>query len=232
MKTPIRTLATATLLMLSLTACTGGDDADPPGGPPLVVNEDGTSQVDGSALASNLDGLPQESVSEAEKASLAYMREEEKLAHDVYAVFDAAWGGQLRVFGNIASSEATHTAAVLQLLKRYALPDPAAGLPPGRFANATLQGLYADLVAKGSPSLTQALMVGAQIEELDIADIQAALANIDNQDIRLVYENLMKGSRNHLRSFVKTLGQQGVAYTPVYLSGAAYEAIVSSPIER
>ena len=100
------------------------------------------------------------------------------------------------------------------------------------FANADLQQLYLDLLQQGTPSLVAALQVGAQIEELDIVDIQTALETVDNQDIRLVYDNLMKGSRNHLRSFAKTLAQQGATYTPLYLSQDAYTAIVSTPIER
>ena len=101
-----------------------------------------------------------------------------------------------------------------------------------QFANATLQQLYLDLLQQGTPSLVEALQVGAQIEELDIVDIQKALETVDNQDIRLVYDSLMKGSRNHLRSFVMTLTQQGTTYTPQYLSLDAYTAIVSTPIER
>jgi hypothetical protein len=63
-------------------------------------------------------------------------------------------------------------------------------------------------------------------------DIRQALVGIDNQDIRLVYENLEKGSRNHLRSFVNNLQQRGVTYSPQYLDAAAYTAIVTSPTER
>lgn len=232
MKKTILQFAAASITALTLVACGGGDDATPAGGPPIIVNADGTTNFEGTALASSLSALPLEALSEAEKASLAYMREEEKLAHDVYTRLDSLWGSQVRVFGNIANSEATHTEAVRQLLIRYGLPDPAANLTEGMFANATLQQLYHDLVAQGTPSQVAALRVGAQIEELDIVDIQTALNDIDNQDIRLVYENLMKGSRNHLRSFVKTLTQQGESYSPIYLSQEDYDAIVTTPIER
>ncbi|MFC7411264.1 DUF2202 domain-containing protein [Hydrogenophaga atypica] len=197
-----------------------------------MVNADGTTSFDSTGLASSLSTLPLEDLSEAEKASLAYMREEEKLARDVYSRLDSFWGSQVRAFGNIAKSEATHTEAVRQLLIRYSQPDPAAILTEGMFANATLQQLYYDLVAQGTPSLIAALKVGALIEELDIVDIRSALESIDNLDIRLVYENLMKGSRNHLRSFVKTLVQQGETYRPIYLSQEDYDAIVAAPTER
>lgn len=73
--------------------------------------------------------------------------------------------------------------------------------------------------------------MGAEIEEVDIVDLQAALVYVDNQDIRAVYGNLLKGSRNHLRAFVLALQQQGVVYTPQYLTPADYQAIVGTSIE-
>ena len=47
------------------------------------------------------------SLSAAERAALQYIREEEKLAHDVYVTLDGLWG--LRVFSNITASEQQHT---------------------------------------------------------------------------------------------------------------------------
>ncbi|MBP8141278.1 MAG: DUF2202 domain-containing protein [Acidovorax sp.] len=232
MKLTILRFALASITAVTLVACGGGDDATPAGGPPVYVNTDGTTNVDSTVLDSSLSALPLEDLSQAEMASLAYMREEEKLAHDVYARLDSLWGSQVRVFGNIAQSEATHTEAVRQLLIRYNVPDPAAISTEGMFANVTLQQLYYDLVDQGAPSQVAALQVGALIEELDIFDIRSALELIDNKDIRLVYESLMKGSRNHLRSFVKTLTQQGEIYSPIYLSQEDFDAIVTTPIER
>ena len=145
---------------------------------------------------------------------------------------DARWGASTRVFGNIANSEATHAEAVRQLLLRYSLVDPAATLAAGLFQNTTLQGLYTQLAASGAVSLIEALKVGAAIEEIDMIDIDTALLNIDNQDIRLVYDSLLKGSRNHLRSFVSNLSNQGVTYVPQYMAEADYLAIVTTPMER
>ncbi len=55
---------------------------------------------------------------------------------------------------------------------------------------------------------------------------------MDNQDITYVYENLMKGSRNHSRAFTRTLSRQGVIYTPQVLDAEAYKAIISGEWER
>ena len=57
-----------------------------------------------------------------------------------------------------------------------------------------LQTLYQSLIDLGSQSRVGALWVGVHIEEMDIADLFAALGRSNNDDIHLVYENLMKGS--------------------------------------
>lgn len=177
-----------------------------------------------------IQGLPLQDVDAAEEVDLLHMREEEKLARDVYVAMDDLWG--LRVFRNISGSEQTHMDAVLNLLDRYSIPDPVGDNGPGVFEDATLQQLYHDLTAQGNTSLNDALWVGATIEDLDIKDLQDALERTDNEDIATVYQNLMKGSRNHLRSFVALLSGNGISYEPQFISQADFEAIVSTPRER
>lgn len=217
----------ASLVTLALAGCGGGESDG-------VGTADNTSGpvTSSAALTMKLATLPVETLSVAEQESLAFMREEEKLAHDVYIHLDGLWRGYTKVFGNIAESEASHTESVRQLLVRYHLPDPAASLAAGVFQNATLQSLYNKLVAAGSVSLVEGLKVGATIEEVDMIDINKALLEVDNQDITLVYQNLLKGSRNHLRAFVSNLDKQGVTYVPQYMAVADYLAIVTTPIER
>ncbi|MGD9754264.1 MAG: DUF2202 domain-containing protein [Acidimicrobiia bacterium] len=163
-----------------------------------------------------------------EVASLVWMREEEKLARDVYTTLGELWGVQ--IFDNIAASEQSHTDAVLRLLDAYGIADPAAGAPVGVFSDPALQQLHDELVAKGSLSLTDALAVGATIEDLDIVDLQERATEV--ADIDAVYAELEKGSRNHLRAFVSQLEAQGGGYSPQYLSPEAYTAIVTSATER
>ena len=80
-------------------------------------------------------------------------------------------------------------------------------------------------------SLIDALKVGVEIEELDMRDIAAQMVDIDNADILMVYDNLLRGSRNHLRAFMKVLTQQGGTYVPKYISQEEFDAIVNSPVE-
>jgi hypothetical protein len=179
-----------------------------------------------SSVAVNANGL-----TDAEIEGLLYMREEEKLAHDVYVTFYDMWG--LQLFNNIASSELSHTDAVKNLLNMYNIDDPAVGAAVGVFTNPTLQSLYNDLVATGSKSLADAIKVGAAIEEIDILDLQQNLTGMTNTNIRQVYENLLKGSENHLRAFTSTLTRQtGETYAPQYLSEAVYNAILSESVQN
>ncbi len=170
--------------------------------------------------------LPYQNLSEEEINGLLYMREEEKLAHDVYAYAYDMYG--IRIFSNIASSESVHTYMVSVLIEKYNLTDPAENEPEGVFQNETLQSLYYTLISRVNQSAEEALIVGANIEELDIVDIKAWINKTDNQDIEYVYTQLINGSGNHLRAFVSTLeNNYGYTYQPVYLSQEEYERIIN-----
>ena len=197
----------------------------------LDVDNDGNTHVDGNALQDELDRLPKEDLSAEERAGLSFMREEEKLAHDVYISLYSKWG--TKIFTNIAASEQTHTDAVLLLLEKYALEDPVGSNEIGVFSDKVLQELYDDLIESGNVSQTEALMVGTAVEEIDILDLLTQLDSyVDNEDIELVYESLLKGSRNHLRAFVKNLANKGITYAPRYMSQEAYDEIINSEMEN
>ena len=171
-----------------------------------IVDEDNTTSVDPTALDHAFSGTSTTDLNEAEIDGLNYMREEEKLARDVYLMLYEQWG--IRIFQNIAGAEETHMSAVADLLERYGLPDPAADTAVGEFSNPELQALYDQLMEEGSRSLADALRVGALVEEVDIIDLEDYIAQTDNEDVLLVYQNLLKGSYNHLRAFTSTLEKQ------------------------
>ena len=133
-----------------------------------------------------------------EAAHLLYMREEEKLALDIYQALYSKWN--VRIFSNIAASEQRHFDALGTLIRRYGLSDPAQ-TTAGVFTNPDLQKLYNDLLADGELTLTDALQAGVTIEETDIDDLKAAIADTDNRDLLTVYGNLLNGSANHLSAF-------------------------------
>ena len=168
-------------------------------------------------------------LSVAEAESLTYMREEEKLARDVYLTMQDYWDN--RVFVNIAEAEQSHADAVASLLEQYGLVDPALDAI-GYFNNSDLQALYDKLVTRGLASELEALRVGGLIEEVDMHDIQHAIDEAEHEDIRTVYENLICGSRNHLRAFVDAIERQHVDYQAQYLDQDEVDAIVDSPMEH
>jgi hypothetical protein len=193
-----------------------------------LVGSNGDVNV--SLMYSSINAFPKQPISEEEKEGLIEMREEEKLARDVYLTLYNKC--KLQIFKNIAESEQTHTDSVKYLLDRYGIEDPVKSDEIGKFSNPKFEQLYKDLVEKGSKSEVDALIVGATIEDLDIADLEHWLNRTDNEDIKFVYENLMKGSRNHLRAFVRMLNNYGVNYSPQYISKEEYEQIINSQMER
>ena len=159
---------------------------------------------------------------------LKFMREEEKLARDVYDHFYVLWSSN--IFDNISNSEQVHMDRVLDLLTLHGVEDPAQP-EAGVFSNQELQELYNTLIEAGEESLVDALVVGATIEEVDMVDIQNLLEQTEDENIQCLYGNLLKGSRNHLRSFYNKLVGLGIIYTPQFLSEDDFYAIVNTPHE-
>jgi hypothetical protein len=122
--------------------------------------------------------------------------------------------------------------AMLTIIKKYNLVDPMDTSPRGVFKDASLQTLYTSLVTQGNTSVLAAYQVGALIEELDIHDLNSSISVTNNQDVRMVYDFLNKGSRNHLRSFYKNITTAGGSYTPIYITQAEFDAIINSPTEK
>lgn len=143
------------------------------------------------------------SLTDKEKIDLVHMREEEKLARDVYQKMIDKWN--LKIFVNIRESEQTHMDQIKILLDRYGVADPVSNNEVGSFSDPKLEGLYYQLVEQGEQSIADALNVGVFIEELDIDDLGVALNNTNHHDIRNVYTNLQEASRNHLESFESSI---------------------------
>ena len=192
----------AAISVVALGACSSGQsgnlNGDGPGSVgsgagtgagPAQVGSDGVTNIPAGSLQPQLDALPKGTLTAEEQAGLIWMREEEKLAGDVYATLYDKWSTP--VFTNIAAAEQTHTDAVKALLDRYAIADPSAGKAAGTFTNPDIQALYTTLISQGSTSRVAALAVGAVIEDLDIADLQARATT--TPDIALGVRQLGEG---------------------------------------
>lgn len=173
-----------------------------------------------------ISALSDTDLSLAEIEGILFMREEEKLARDVYIYLADMWN--MNIFSNISNSENTHMEAVLTLIDLSNLEDPVQENDLGVFANQDLQTLYDDLTTTGSQSLADALLVGGAIEEIDILDLQKYLEQTSNSAVIEVYQNLLRGSINHLNSFVRNYERQtGETYQPQFLSQEEYQEILS-----
>ena len=211
-------------------------------------NNSGNNSTDSSTLLDT-----------TEASHLTFMREEEKLARDVYLTFAGMWPDQ-PLFYNIATkSEQTHTDTMRDKLAQYGVEDPnpdTNNLPDslGAFSD-TEWGRYFDvkfreLTAKGGNSELDALYAGAFIEELDMHDIaecpevMTAAGYPDpcglnyTEELGLInaYSFLIDGSEGHLRAYVGQIEavEGNCTYEAQYLSQEEVDAILgrTCPINK
>jgi len=167
----------------------------------VVVSIQSQNKHEGNCIQ-KIDSIKYE-LSSQEKDGLIYMRLEEKLARDVYLSLGKIY--KQKMFINIPESEQRHMDAVKALLDKYSIVDPVNDNEIGSFTNADFKKLFDELVIKGQKSFKDAMLVGKEIEELDIKDLDIRLLQTNNPDIKIIYENLKKGSENHLRAFTRHL---------------------------
>jgi hypothetical protein len=142
-------------------------------------------------------------LSTAEVDTLKFMREEEKVARDVYSALSPYYPGT-NVFKNIAASEQKHFDAIGEKLVLYGIDDPASD-QAGVFNNPDLQAMYDALLIEGMSGYEEALGVGVTIEEEDIVDLELAIAGTTSKPLILTYKHLLNGSESHLAAFTKLL---------------------------
>jgi hypothetical protein len=173
-------------------------------------------------------GQSADSLTTLEAEHLLLLREEEKVARDVYERLYQQWG--IYAFSNIAAAEQRHMDSVLMQLQKYGLTDPA--LQPGVFSNQDMQALYDTLISQGTASEMDALLTGALIEEVDMQDLHEMIDATDNSGLISLYEKLLCGSRNHLRAFVSQIESRGMVYQAQVMDQADVDLIVDSSMER
>ena len=139
-----------------------------------------------------------------EIANILYMRQEEKLARDVYLTFLEQYG--TTIFANISDSEQRHMDAVKRLIDLYQLEDSASDDTIGVFSDPEFTLSYQELTDIGADSLAAAFSVGVSIEEQDIADLEETLTQTVMINVTRVFENLLAGSEKHLAAFNRNLG--------------------------
>lgn len=235
-KTLLNTILFSLIVTFSLTGCNADDKSSP--------TESGSTQFQSILSDGDSDALIQSDeatltayanskkvvyvdLSDSLTDGLVKMREEEKLARDVYTYLYTKWNRI--VFKNITRSEQVHMNAVKLLLDSYSIPDPVGTNGYGVFTNPVFTQLYQDLTTRGEVSLIEALKVGGAIEEIDLLDLKhELLISAGFPDVNLVFTNLSKASVRHLKAYVFNLKMQGVIYTPQFMTQEEYNEIMNS----
>jgi hypothetical protein len=169
-----------------------------------------------------------QTLTESDKAGILLMREEEKMARDIYQSLNDKWDQM--PFVHISESEINHMARMKLLIDKYKLKDPVDKNADtrGEFDNQQLKKLFDELISSGKTSLEEAFRAGAKVEEVDIRDLKEATAKTTNEEIKSTYADLISASENHLRAFVRNLKRLDVNYTPVIMDKAEFDVIINS----
>ena len=149
--------------------------------------------------------------------ALIHMREEEKLARDIYTTLGKTTPSA--VFENIPRSEQSHMDAFDQLLDRYEIPDPVTDESAiGVFTDPFFTSLFTELKEKGQQSDKDAFEVGAMVEDLNMANLIKYNKMTDKPDLKLAYDTLLAQSKNHMSAFVRQLDSLGYSFEPEHIS--------------
>lgn len=215
----------ATCALLSTPVLAQGGNGNGNGG-----NGGQGGQGGNAVIMTYINTLSLEQIDAVELADLNHMRQEEKLARDTYLMLYGSTG--LNIFNNIAQAEQSHMDLTLAIYNRYGLIDPLLSDDIGVFPDPAFTTLFRRMVTFGRQSNLHALWIGAIIEDLDIYDLDGALARTDNRDIAVVWQNLARGSRNHMRAFYGQLQNLGVTYMGIWLPNWRILDIVNTPVEN
>lgn len=175
-------------------------------------------------------GVDDQLLTEEEIKGLIFIRQEEKLAYDVYRYSFDKYGSY--IFNNIANSELTHQNKIQDLLDEYGIENPVKNLGPGEFENENLKVLYNQFIQKVNISLVDAFEVGATIEDLDIFDLMQLTASTQHEELTKLYTTLACGSRNHIRGFTGQLKNLGKDYAPQFLDLELFHTLINGNHEN
>ena len=181
------------------------------------------------------------SLTTEQEEEMLFLRREEKLARDVYLTLADQW--RLPIFGNLAEAEQRHIDLLLTFFEVYGITDTETDDDPGSFSDPAFKQLFFDLTTVNEPDphvLADDLEVGAEIEDVGLAYLDGLITDTDNDHIRLIAHNLAKGSRNHLRAFVRALTAQIDTYVrqylyfdpDAYLDDNTFDAILEAEMEQ
>jgi hypothetical protein len=158
-----------------------------------------------------------------EVQGILFIWQEEKAARDLYiSLYEET---NLSIFMDLVRSEQNHMDQAKSMIDKFGLQTPVSDVP-GELENQTLREIYNRLLAQGRLSHHEALKSAATFEEISIMDLEKEIAATNMEEIRVVYQGLLAGSRKHLRSYVMDLQELGIQYSPHYISSSEFEEIM------
>jgi len=167
-------------------------------------------------------------LSKEEKTDIQKLREEEKLARDIYIKAYNTY--EYFAFVNLYKGEQIHMDNLLNLEMQYMVEDII--LPDtGKYVDESIQNFYNNHLSQITTSATDAFKVGMTTEEMIIYDIQNFENNTEEADILKVYSKIKCWSRNHLRLNYNFLNGDTL-YQPQYITIEEYNAIINSDYEN
>jgi hypothetical protein len=147
-------------------------------------------------------------LTDAQKDSLFFIYQEEKVARDVYITLGNIYPNE-NTFASIQLSEQRHIDAARGLCEKYGVDISEVDEGSvGEFVLPVLQELYDTCVSEGEKSLLDGLKIGELIEVTDIDDLEHAAEGMPS-DVVSVFENLKEGSYNHLEAFQTAIAREG-----------------------
>ena len=189
-----------------------------------VLTDEEVATLPANPTETVIQALPAVALSDAQKYTLAYMWNEERLAQDIYLALNALTPSN--TLYNIATNgEAQHVASVRNLIEKYDLNilnmiDYSGGYSAvaldayvaGEYSLTAITDLYNILYTKGSTSAQDALETGCMVEVTDINDLNVDIQTVQGaEDLVLVFESLRSGSYSHYWAFDSALKASGVS---------------------
>lgn len=169
--------------------------------------------------------IAQPVITENDKNSLVYFREEEKLAADAFDYFYEMWTNKL--FLTFKNSETKHECRFRELLDYYGIEDPVKEYGRGEFGSDSLEYYYVSIISFGSKSLLHSFLAGAEIEEKTVYELGNAIKVIDNENLTEVYKTHKISSEGYLRVFAAKLKDNSIIYKPKFMTEDSYNKIIN-----
>ena len=198
------------MIVVGLGGCGGGSSTQ------TVVPSQTTTSID-------LSTYSLASLTDAQKYSLAYMWNEERLAHDIYLNLYAI--NPVTQLEKIATnSETVHISLVKDLVESYDLnitnlvdykehysEAELEAMPSGIYGIQAIQDLYDELYAYGVASSQTSLEVGCKVEVVDVNDLDTYITEAGtNQALIDTFSILRDGSYQHYWAFDSGLKNLGI----------------------